>query len=672
MRRVALLTVLFVLGAAAPAAAWVELPPYRVPSDGVADCLRAAGPGQVALLGALGRTTSATDLLTVGPNGIARASSTTLGWLAACAEVGAAPGVSPLLAASVLSGRRHDRLAMRAAAAGMAPVMFGPTNLVGVDLAVAVAPNGAAVVAWNGLVRRGRDSVRTLLAAVRAAANAPFGQPMLLGEEPRPVSPAVGIDATGRATVVWLRDEESDGDTKYPLNVATMAPGGRLAEVQQFAPTTGGEVALAVAPGGRTFIAKYGDGSGSLVAYERVPGATRFAPVAMSVSHTTDEVALSVANDGGAIVAYRSNPATVFALIRRPGGTFGHEQLLDRHPASSSSSSVFVFAVPGSRPFPPFDFKGGQLAAALGSDGRLLVTWVDPGDVHAAAGVRVARGTLASGLTRATRLGSPCRAANAAQPLALGDGTLGAAWTDNARTVSEDDFASPVEGGLVHAVVPGRPTPAGTRGSPGLSAHLTGPRALHGSQPLRLRVRCRRTSCVVRAAAERYDLDPTSDPEEPGTKVASSIALARGRSGVLVLPSEQGETFARPGAAPITISLLACHATGTGVTRLTLDERLRRLPLRPLPRILDLVTRRHGSRIHVTWRTSIPARRTTFYLHAEPVDHRHPAYAGLEGRGRSRFSVTLHGSPARRERTVLVEVSNDDQSSEDAVAARIH
>lgn len=203
---------------------------------------------------------------------------------------------------------------------------------------------------------------------------------------------------------------------------------------------------------------------------------------------------------------------------------------------------------------------------------------------------------------------------------------------------------------------------------PGLSARLIGSLGLHGGQPLRLRVRCRRGPCIVRAAATAYTRRLVFAHK---SLVDGSIELRRGRPGVLALDPAAGDTLAEPHDATAQISLLACTPTGTRAAHLTLHLRLHRLPPLPAPRVVDLVARRRGSTIEVTWRTSIPARNTTFNVSTEPFDLAEPVFAQIAGHGRSRFSITLHPGASVHERTVSVQVSTGDHPDGNSVIARI-
>jgi hypothetical protein len=658
MRRAALLGILLALASTAPAAAWVELPPYAIPHDGVADCLRAAGPGQLALLGHLGRTTSATDLVTFGPRGLARTSSTTLGRLTECPEVAVAPGTTPLLVAPTLRSQHDASSALHAADAGGPPATISPPGVVA-DPSVAIAPNGAAVVAWIDADPLTLDE--TAYAAIRPAAGKPFDPPVRLGAAATfGASPVAAIDAAGRATVAW--DGIGGRQGTRELTVATSAlPGERFTAPQRLAPDDGeegDEIALAVSPAGRTLVVA---ASGSLTAFERLAGATRFAPVALPPSHSPIELAVALADDGGAVIAYSSAPVPAFALLRRPGAAFGADQALQpaTSPADDASGPLL-----GEAASPLYDANAGHIAALLTPDSRVLVTWTVPGDPRRASAARASRGTLSGGMSPATSLGSPCRATNGAQPSMLADGSLVAAWTDNARVRSlGDDVAR--GGGLLHAALTGATPPHSATRPLRLSARLVGPRALRPGQELRVRVRCDRGPCFVRVSATAYASVRGQLGADPAVAAASTQLLAR-RPAVLALKSGDLD-LAPAGRATTPISLIACEPSGRIAARLTLRARLRRLPPRPLPHVRDLVARRRGDRIHVTWRTSIAARDATFWVSMGPFDLR-LGVMPVAGRGRTRFSVTLdvpRGSHPRE-----VDVGTTVPGQEDTPSAR--
>lgn len=575
--------------------------------------------------------------------------------------------------APVVRTPRSYEWSVDAADAGTTPVALGTGYVFDDPPSVAVAPSGAAVVVWEQIVGPLGSLAAHVLAAVRPSADAPFGAPVMLGVgSPLGSPPSAGIDAAGRATVAWVSREKPNGASL--LNVASTTTGGRFGMSQQLASATGDQVAVAISPAGRTLVVNYG--SDSITAYERAAGAAAFAPVPVPASTSPDELAVALADDGSAVIAYRvdssifslGSSVSAFALLRRPGGSgFGREQLLEGNPNGGFSSTGFA-PTTGASSSPVPDDQGTQIAAALDASGGVLLTWVDPGTRDNAASAHVASGTIAGGIRHPVRFGSPCRAANAARPLTLSNGTLSAAWTDNALVTSRDFRETPLAGGLLHVVVPGQTTASTAGPPPSISARLISSPALHGGQPLRLRVRCRRGPCVVRAAATTYPLDSSRGDT---LLVDGSIALPSGRAGVLTLDPAAGSTLARMHDATAQVSLLACTPTGIRAAHLALHLRLHRLPRLPIPRVLDLVARRHGPRIHVTWRTSIPARGATFGLTAQPFSLTHPVYAQIPGRGHSRFSITLHLPSSLHERTISIEVDTSDQPYAESATARI-
>jgi hypothetical protein len=658
MRRAALLGTLIALACAAPAAAWIELPPYPIPHDGVADCVRAGGPGQVAVLGGAGRTRSTIDLLTAGPRGLVPGPSTSLGLLADCAEVAFAPGAKPLLVAPTVRSWRATPLVLRAADAGGSPATISRPGHAE-NPSVAVAPNGAAVVAWSDA-----DPTRpgdAAFAVVRPVAGAPFGAPVRLGPaDAFGLPPVAAIDAAGRATVAWDSDSSDPNATTGPT-VASTTGGGGFGAPQLLTSDYGGEIALAVSPSDRTLVVTTGD---SLLAFERLAGATSFARVKLPSTGQADELAVALADDGGAVIAFRPGLGPPFALLRRPGGTFGRQPLDEARPGGDIAS------FPGHGPKLPSDINASHVAATLGAGGRVLVTWVDFGDRLRAAAARVARGTLAAGLSRATSLGSPCRAANAARPLPFADGTLGVAWTDDARTADD----TPLGGGMVHVVAPGAARSGHAR-APRLSAQVIGSHAVHVGQALRVRVRCDGGPCVVRAAATAFPAEKSAQSVLRSFGIvplsATSAQLAPQRAAVLTLMPARSSYLGAPGRGRTPISLLACTPDGRTITRLTLRARLRQVPLPPLPRVRDLVARRHGERIHVTWRTSIPARGVTFYVAMPSLNLDAFPPKAVPGKGRTRFSATLRVPRKKHPRKISVFTVEPGRTKSPVVTTRV-
>ncbi len=181
VRRMGLLAALL-LALAAPAGAWVETATYDVPGDGVADCLRAAGPGRIALLGAFDHTGTAFDLLDTGADAgsLNPAGSVTLGRVRSCPQVAVADGEPPLFAAPLVDARRKRIAGLQVGMPG-GPITTFPTGPDVYDVSLASAPGGAAVLAWVVPPRGSPGAAHArLLAAIRAPGQARFGTPTLL------------------------------------------------------------------------------------------------------------------------------------------------------------------------------------------------------------------------------------------------------------------------------------------------------------------------------------------------------------------------------------------------------------------------------------------------------------------------------------------------------------
>jgi hypothetical protein len=656
VRRTVLLTIALCAVLARPAGAWVETAAYDAPGGAPADCLRAAGPGRLSLLAPVTRASTPLDLLALSADGgsLAPVAHTDLGWLTECPALATAPGAEPLLVGPVRGS------GLRFAAAGARPADV-PGEAVGVSrVAAAAAPGGAAVVAWAEWPHR-LAPIR-LHVAVRPPGGAGFGPPQLLDDDAADAEPAVGIDAAGRATVAWLHASPRPAALAV-ARLASAPAGGRFGPPQTLGRTWGEHVAVAVAPNGRALVAA--EAMPHMRAYERLPGATRFAPIHLTGGGDAEELAVALADDGGAVIAYRNDATSVFALTRAPGGAFRASTIVPVDRGGGSNSFIaFAVRTPGGRPAPPPDAAAGDLAAALGPGGTVLLTWVDDAADGAAASARAARGTLAGGFERPSRLGSPCRSAAAAQPLSLLDGGLGVAWTDDAR-VRELGGSTTMRGdGRVHVALPAAPAGAPQPpAAPVLTARLADARALGAAQPLRVRVACR-AACDVRASATarslpqpRWGLGGGGSGGEP-LALSASTALRAGGSAVLALRPFAGYDAAGVrGHAQTPIDVVACTPSGPVAQRVRLAPPPIRRP-RPVPRVLDLTARRlaDGS-VRVTWRTSIPARAVRFTV-IGLVHARGPVTRTVQrrGRGRTRFAVTLPPPRAGRLRVVYLDL----------------
>jgi hypothetical protein len=663
---IALATCLLALAAAAPAArAWRELPPYDVPGGGLAQCLRAVGPGRLLLLDRHRRPTATTELLDVA-DGVAPRAATTLGHLDSCAEGAAAPGAAPLLGAAVDRHGKHTVMAMRVAAAGGFPTTLRATT--GRYLSapsVAIAPNGAAVVAWSESSTSDNVSGSLVIAAMRAPGVGRFGVPVVLDRDGSDSSdPVAGIDAAGDATVAWMGNQSSNdnfGDSLATAAAATAPAGGSFGALQQLVRSSGDAIALAVAPNGRALLAAdAGDLTG---AWERPSASAPFAPVRLPDTSSPNQLAVALAPDGGAVLAVAADD--LVATVRLPGGRFGPARTLEG--GSDPFGSSFSDYSP--EPPPPSDDRAGDVAAAIGAAGDVEVSWIDSASGNRADTADVAHGTLVSGLGRRARLGTPCRSASAATPLTLRDGRLGVAWIDAARVASDHGAEEPRGGGRLHIATPDAAVPDPHALPPALSALVLGPQALHVGEALHVRVRCRRGPCDVRAVATSFRV---AQPQFGGPRlVAASTMVGAGRSATLELSPAAGRTFARGRRpAPTAVTLIACGPAGAVAAPLTLRPRLRRLPPPPLPRVLDVRARRHGNAIHVTWRTSFPAREVGFQVWSEPLGDQSD-FAQRDGRGHIHFSVTLRPGDPARVRRVAVEIQSNEQDVSRTTTVRV-
>ncbi len=658
MRRAALLTILLLLVLAAPAGAWFESAGYDVPHGRVAACLRAASPGQVSLLDARSLTTAATNLLSVGLHAFLPGASTSLGGPDQCGALAGASGVAPLLVSwERVRGGGWSDVALRVASPGGPSTTIRTTHgRVVSEPVVALAPGGEAVVMWSEMPLKGSDE--RLYAAVRPYTGASFGRPSNLGR-PGGIQqrPGVGIDAAGRATVAWLQETRSEGvrwtpgPSEYVLEVASATPAGRFGLARRVARGLGSHVALAVLPDGHALLTA--DVPDGVEAYERPPGRTRFARVQLPRAGAAEDLAVALAPDGGAVVAYRNDERSVFASLRSPGGTFGRWATVVPL-ARSSGDSLNVSAISSAA---PDDRVGRGLRAMLGTGGEVVLSWVDEARGHRLATAYAARGTLSGGMEPPQRLGGPCRSAAAAAPVTLADGQIAVAWSDNARARVITKSTLPSGDGRVHLarsrLVDGEAQATPALAAPHLSASLVGSRALQPGQQLRVRVRCE-AACDVRVLARARSL-PRSGFGGGGEAiwVAASTTVPAGGSAELRPPRLYGFNAAGVRDRPRTpIDVIACTPGGPLAQQLELTPpRIADPP--PFPRVIDLAAMRHGGQIRVTWRTAAPAERTRFTVYTRPGYTR--VHRIVTGRGRSRFAVTLH--PGRRSvRRVVVYI----------------
>jgi hypothetical protein len=261
----------------------------------VATCLRPTGaPGLIGLLGPLERGMSPYELLRVSADGATVAATARLGILDECPAVAADPSGHAIVAGAVR--RRGLRGTIRAALAEPgggfgAPVEIARTRTSFTQVVAAVSPRGDAVVAWS-LARfvRGPGPVdaRTRVVAALRPAGGGFGRPQFLTQWRRAsfaptAKVAVGMDASGTATVAWAQPIPDRGNIGGPssVEVATAPPGGPFGPAQVLARRVQDveRATLSVAPDGRALFAH--DGQQMVQVYERGPGAPAFTHVSV-------------------------------------------------------------------------------------------------------------------------------------------------------------------------------------------------------------------------------------------------------------------------------------------------------------------------------------------------------------------------------------------------------
>ena len=650
MRRLALLAAV-VAAALAPSsagAAWTETATYDVPGGGIADCLRAAGTDRLALLGSLERISTPIDLLELQGDRLAPLATSTLGWLDDCPEIGTADGAPSLAAGTVLlpRGRGDFGTALRVATLGEAPQTLRPA---GGTPSVATAPGGAAIVAW--IQRRpGQDKAR-VMAAIRRSAGAPFGTPTAVDGRPADQRAAVaGVDAAGRAVVAW-RTASPRNFLHEVLHVAAADESGRFGPPRALTRTRGWSLALAVAPDGRALLVA--EGLDGLRAYERLPGQADFTRIPLPSVPYVEDLAVALNADGGAVIAYRTDPWSTAALVRSTGGAFREggdiavRRLGNFRPLESAFASPLVSSL-GAHAEPPDDMAGQDLAVALTPSGQMLMTWVQDEEGERAASAYVARGTLTDGFGAPSRVGGACRSATAARPLRFDDDVLGVAWTDDARVDTRQGGLRRLGGGRAHVardLAPSEP-PASTPAAPRMTARLMGPPALRATEPLRVRVRCER-ACDVRAVAVARTLPQpwwSLFGRRGGARqvLDASDTLPAGRETTLRLDPENGSNAAGARGFPRTpIVVLACTPGNAVAERLELPAP-RALPPGRIPSIAGLAARQRGDVVRATWHTTAPARRIHFTAYLMLAGRVRWPVARVAGHGRTRFAATLH------------------------------
>ena len=624
------------LALAAPATGPLGELPVHTTTHGAA-CLRATGtPGEL-----IRKTPSTFALLTAGPSGVAT-SANLLAHADGCPVTAARANGAGVIAYTTSSEATDDVRAFlrdpggRWADAGIVmPVTQTDDagsgalvlNSAGPTVASAIAPGGRALVAGSML----SGPAATPTAAVDVAWRAPGGgfapaQTLASARTTGTVAPSVlaGMSAAGEAVVAWSL-QPTDATKPRTLWVAIAPAGGpfgapvQVGELRQSSPFS-----LAVADDGRALLA-FASGDDVRVA-ERSPGGAFAAATVVGRADDPFVVlpAAALRADGAAVVVWTELlRGRASEVTRDAPGPFGAPQpLAPPVPLELHGFDVYLsfiatlFGVAGEVGLGgdvPDDQTAANPRATYGPDGRPLITWggyAERDGVHwPAPQVSSAAGTQV--------LGSELRDVGSMTPLVTADGRVAAAWTDN------DDAG---RSGRVHVAVQGVPIPADPR-----APHVTvrGPRShvLDKSSRLSLRVTCD-AACDVRVQVAD-SLDAT------GTLTLSHA----GHSELVLEPTIKPIAPLRTG--PVRL-LVRSGAPGAGHAReQTTTLRLRRRPGSPVPVVHDLVARRSGSRVIVTFRTAPEAAGDQLWV------------VGLDDAGRT---VAIAGSGASKPRTRFHEV----------------
>jgi hypothetical protein len=675
MRRTLMLAT-FLLVAPPPAAAqWGETAVVEQDVRNVATCLRDAGGGRIAALAQRSRRFGAT-LYRVADERLQPEGEVLMGRsLEDCPAVAVADSGAAAIAASVWRGAerppRPPRLmvAVRDAGSGFAaPVEV--TQLVreeaGIRPAVAVAPDGTVIVAWQESYDAvGPGEERLTVRVARRPPGGRFGPAQTLvdrarGDDSLGVGLAIGVDAAGDVTLAWARPRPAQRHGTLTglssIEVAVAAPGAPFGAPRIVAPDVQdvGAIALAVAPDGRSLLVH--DGAGGVRTYERTPGAAAFVqgPTFGSGQYLgRPHPAVALAPDGGAVVAWRAGGAVV-AVTRAGAGAFGSvTPLLRRTGDAGSGFQLFaVYASTGA----PVDADSERLRAVAAPGGQAVVGWLVPGAVPGAAvSARVAL-TNATGLVPAAALGSPSRDVGSVLPW-LGAGGPAAIWTDNRTGAVGAEF--PVSHGRLHLARAGRPPAAPP--PPAVTLTAAPQRLFHGD-PLMVRARCA-AACDLRATIAPRPSRGEADYDDGGPPAAAVGTGGRRSAGPVRLRVEPwfSNHIAPFHGRSVRVVVRASAPGGTDASRTVLRVRVRRRPVPPLQVPLDVRAARAGDDVIVTWRTAGPAQRMTFRAYTRrtrkaPVDR--TTYGELRGHGHRRFRLRLQGARAMRW-LVLFAVAND-------------
>ena len=263
----------------------------------------------------------------------------------------------------------------------------------------------------------------------------------------------------------------------------------------------------------------------------------------------------------------------------------------------------FSFSSGSDRPSPPHDGDNTGVGAAIAPDGRYLVGWgVERrgpfGDRPLAA--RMVHGQAGGAPSRRRERGLPLPRRQRLAPLALGGGELMLAYTDNVTRTLSFGIEEASRFGRLHLAEPGPPG-VGPE-PPRLTVRAPRARTLGFGNALRRGVGCDRP-CDLRA----YVVDGRGQ----GRGVAVTTLPQAGTVRLAIKPSSD-EHLAPPAGGRSRIVVYGFAPNGRTFATRAVPIDLRRKPVRPLPRLVDVRAVRQGRSVVVTWGTDRPARRIRF------------------------------------------------------------
>jgi hypothetical protein len=226
-------------------------------------------------------------------------------------------------------------------------------------------------------------------------------------------------------------------------------------------------------------------------------------------------------------------------------------------------------------------------------------------------------------------------------PLTFAGGEPGLAFVDNATRWLTFDGESERGAGRLH-VAAERP-PVASPAPPSVRLERPRPKTLKYEQGMPVTVRCD-GPCDLRA----YVLD---SGRARGVGTATLHRAGRTR---LAIEPRLGEHLAPQPGGHARVLVRAWAPGGDGFSHVSQPAVLRRAPVRPLPRLLDVRAVRDGNSILVTWKTDRPFRTGSFSVKGRATRHDR---AGLVetyrvANGQTSYRVRLH--PDRHVETLYV------------------